>query len=347
MRLLSVFLILIVSAVFSAHAESAEEYDELYPDIRFEPEFYDEADDRMDNEKGSFSGAGEELYERESDPDEILFEALTPAPFTTPEPKQPSRKKAAVSLADDEAALARVVMGKDLTTAQKKAVYEAFGIEPGSVEEIEVSNEEEHALLSGVVSDDKIGRSALNCVYVRMLSKGSGIDIKLQNVTFISERTIRNAMRTAGIDNVSVTVYAPYPVSGSGAITGIYKAFESLTGKKLSAAAKRAGAEELGVTGELSGEIGNEEAEQLIGELKAVLDETSEMSDSQLKKLIRKTAEKSGKELSGKQVSRVVKLVRRLEDLDDAELADEINGSEKKNNGLISTVLNMFGELFD
>ena len=59
-----------------------------------------------------------------------------------------------------------------------------------------------------------------------------------------------NAMVTAGITDANVKIVAPFNVSGTAALTGIYKAYEDITGKKLDNDAKLVGTQELTVTAE-------------------------------------------------------------------------------------------------
>lgn len=48
----------------------------------------------------------------------------------------------------------------------------------------------------------------------------------------------KNALATAGITDAKVLISAPFPVSGTGALTGIYKAYEDMTGVSLNDLAK-------------------------------------------------------------------------------------------------------------
>lgn len=111
-------------------------------------------------------------------------------------------------------------------------------------------------------------------------------------------------------------VTAPFDVSGTAALTGIYRAYESITGTTLSDLAKTIGAEELVLTGELAEYIGSEEATELINELKKILDQTQNMSDDDVRTEIRKIAEQYNVVISDSQVEQLLTLCRRLEKLD-------------------------------
>ena len=246
-----------------------------------------------------------------------------PEPSPTAEPTQEPTEPPAF-VADQ-----RVTMGADLTDAQRAAVYQHFGIEPGTVKELTVTNAEERAYLEGIVSERKIGSVALSCIYIRTLPKGEGLTIELNNINYCTEEMYKNALSTAGITDAYVVVSAPFPVSGTGALTGAYKAYEDITGTSLNELAKLVGAEELVLTGELSEYIGSAEASEIIGELKGILDQTQSMSDDQVKAEIRTIAEAYKVSLTEKQVDQILSLCRKLEGLDEAQLQSKLTGFAK------------------
>jgi uncharacterized protein YpuA (DUF1002 family) len=133
-----------------------------------------------------------------------------------------------------------------------------------------------------------------------------------------------NALVTAGIEDASVMVSAPHPVSGTAALTGVYKAYEDITGQQLDQGAKEAGAEELVVTGELAEVIGSEQATELINELKKILDQTKDMTDAELHDQIVEIANNLNIELTEDQISQIMNLVRTLEGLDISDWGDRL-----------------------
>ncbi len=223
----------------------------------------------------------------------------------------------------------RVTMGADLTDRQREAVYQDFGIEEGAVKELTVTNDEERSYLEGLVPDGKIGSVALSCIYIKTLDEGSGLSIELHNINYCTEDMYINALTTAGISDASVIVSAPFPVSGTGALTGAYKAYEDITGKSLSNLAKAAGAEELVITGELAEYIGSEDATQMINELKSMLDKTQSMTDDEVRVEIQKLADMYNVALTSAQLEQVLSLVRKLEGLDADQLQKQLVGIAK------------------
>lgn len=217
-----------------------------------------------------------------------------------------------------------VTMGADLNDEQRAKVYADFGIAEGSVPEIQVTNAEERSYLEGLVSEKKIGNVALSCLYITLLPEGEGLDITVKNINYCTEAMYRNALQTAGIYNARVIISAPKTVSGTGALTGAYKAYETLTGTSLSDLAKAVGAEELVLTGELAEYIGSEEAAAMIGELKKILDQTQAMTDGELREEIRKLAKTYNVSVTDGQVEQVLSLCRKFEGLDTDELQKQL-----------------------
>ena len=218
----------------------------------------------------------------------------------------------------------RVTIGADLSVAQRDQVYADFNLKPGEVEEIIVTNADERRYLGGLVDEKRIGNIAISCVYIVVEEAGSGLDITTRNIHYCTADMYKNALLTAGITDASVMVSAPYSVSGTAALTGIYKAYEDITGQTLSDLAKAAGAEELVVTGELAELIGSQDATELIRQLKLILDETEKMTDEEVRGEIERLAREYNVEITPGQMKQLISLCRTLEKLDVHELQDRI-----------------------
>lgn len=159
-------------------------------------------------------------------------------------------------------------------------------------------------------------------MYITILDDGSGLNVSTKNINWCTEQMYKNALTTAGITDADVKVTAPFEVSGTAALTGIYKAYEDITGNSLSSLAKMVGAEELIVTGQLAEYIGSDEATALINELKGILDITETMSDADVKKEIKKLADQYNVQVTDEQIEQLLKLCRQLEKLDINQLKE-------------------------
>ena len=218
----------------------------------------------------------------------------------------------------------RVTIGADLTEDQVKQIYSDFGLTRGDVTEIKVTNAEERKYLEGLVSDSKIGHVALSCTYIMTLDEGEGLSVSTKNINYCTEEMYKNALTTAGITDASVMVSAPREVSGTAALTGIYKAYEDMTGESLNSVAKKVGAEELVVTGDLAQVIGSTDASAIVNQLKQILDQAATMSDDELRTEIKKIAKQYGQDLTDSQVEQLLSLVRSMQGLDTKQLEQRI-----------------------
>jgi uncharacterized protein YpuA (DUF1002 family) len=218
----------------------------------------------------------------------------------------------------------RVVLGADLTEEQIATVYRLFGIERGSVEELTVTNAEERSYLKGFVDDKVIGKYAISCVYVELLEEGKGLSVETYNVTWCTSEMYKNALVTAGVKDAKIIVAAPFEVSGTAALTGIYKAYEHITGDTLDETAKAVGTQELTITGELAEEIGNLDATEIVTGLKEVLGETVKMSDEEIRQEIVRIAGEYNVTLSDRQIQQLIDLCRSLEGLDAESLRERV-----------------------
>ena len=237
----------------------------------------------------------------------------------------------------------RVVVGADLSESQILTVYGQFGITRGSVPELKVTISEERDYLEGLVSESIIGTRSISCVYIRVLGADAGLSVTTNNISWCTEDMYKSALMTAGIYDAEVKVGAPFSVSGTAALTGIYKAYEDITGVQLDDEAKVAAADELVITAELADAlesssvdtgsqasdmiteaIANADAVSIVNELKLILNETKNMSDGQLSEQIEEIAGQYGYSINSDYTDRLISLCRSMENLDVSELTDKV-----------------------
>lgn len=218
----------------------------------------------------------------------------------------------------------RAVVGANLSEDQINSVYAQFGLERGSVPELSVTNAEERDYLEGLVDESVIGTRSISCVYIKLLDEGEGLTVSTDNITWCTEDMYRSALMTAGIYDAEVKVGAPFAVSGTAALTGIYKAYEDITGTELVEEAKEAAADELVTTAELADEISEEDAVAIVNELKLMLDEIAKMSDEELRAQINDIAAQYGYTLDETLVDKLISLCRSLQGLSIADLQEKV-----------------------
>lgn len=254
----------------------------------------------------------------------------------------------------------RAVIAADLSEEEIAQVYQAFGVSRGSVIELRVTNQEERQSLEGYVDPSLIGSRAISSVYVELLPSGSGMDVSTYNITWCTPAMYMSALATAGITDAKIVVAAPYGVSGTAALTGVYKAYEDMTGKPMDDLAKLISTQELTITGDLASEIGSMDSTAIVNDLKLMLDETKNMSDAQLRETILQIAGEYNVNLSEQQIRQLIQLCRSLEMLDTEALRmrveevqgtlNKVSGAKMESSGFIGGVMKVIdsiGGFFD
>lgn len=208
----------------------------------------------------------------------------------------------------------RVTIGADNTAEQLATVYGFFRIERNSIPELTVTNAEERQYLSGIAPEEKIGNVALSCAYIETKDRG-GIELESYNINWVTDDMYVNALTTAGIQDAKVVVAAYKPVSGTGALAGIFKAYEDLTGEKLQESAKSVATEELVITSDLQSVL-DDASPEFINDLKSKLALTKNMSDDEIRALIVETAKDYDAELTQDQIEQILGLIKKMNELD-------------------------------
>ena len=154
-----------------------------------------------------------------------------------------------------------VTLGANLSSAQREAMLKYFGVNENEVVVVEVNNQQERKYLQGVATESQLGKKTFSCAYVEPTKRGSGINVKTANITWATSSMIASILSTVGIEDANVVAAAPFPVSGTGMLTGIMIAFEDATGKPLDETKKEIASEELIITGDLADQIGGDAAQ--------------------------------------------------------------------------------------
>lgn len=224
----------------------------------------------------------------------------------------------------DGSADSRTVIGADLNDEEIASVYKSFGIDRGDVKELTVTNADEREYLEGLVDESLIGTLSISCIYIEALDEGDGLKVDVDNISWCTPDMYMNAMVTAGITDANVKIAAPFKVSGTAALTGIYKAYEDITGEKLDEDAKLVGTKELTITAELADEIGSADSTAIVNELKLMLDKTEKMTDEELRNEIKSIADEYDVTLTDEQIDRLISLCRSMEKLDIETLKQKV-----------------------
>ncbi len=216
------------------------------------------------------------------------------------------------------AAYSRVItFGADLNRAQKSVLAADFGVNPAKADipVIDVTNAEERKYLGGLVPDNVLGNRAISSAMVEMLPAGQGIKVETRNITWVTTDMYANALATARVKDAHVLVAAPFPVSGTAALTGIFKAVEYATGKSLGDRSKRVANEELVATGNLGREIGKDKAVHLIMLVKERVVAERAGDPEQIRRIIISVAGDLNVKLSNRQIDEIAALMQKISGL--------------------------------
>lgn len=212
-----------------------------------------------------------------------------------------------------------VSLGHDLTEDQKSAVLTSMNVKKEECQVIDVTNADERNALLGIVPELQIGTKTLSCAYVEPAEKGTGIKIEANNLTWVSESMLRNALVTAGISDAVVKANAPYPVSGTGALTGIMKGYEKATGETLSDDKKEAANQELVATGQLADNNKNltqESASALVNDIKKEVIEEKPKNDQQIGQIVNNVTNNYETKLSDEDKQMLVTVMSKINSID-------------------------------
>jgi uncharacterized protein YpuA (DUF1002 family) len=237
----------------------------------------------------------------------------------------------------------RTVIGADLTDEQIASVYSVFGINRGDAIELTLTNAEERTYLEGYVDSSVIGTRSISCVYVELLPEGSGMSVTTSNINWCTGEMYVSALATAGITDANIIVAAPFEVSGTAALSGVYKAYEDMTGQKLDDVAKLVSTQELTITGELAAEIGAMDSTSIVNELKMMLDVTKDMTDDEIRAEIGEIASRYNVSLTNTQVEQLLSLCRSLEGLDGDALKARVEEVQNTLNKVATAKNNVVG----
>lgn len=220
-----------------------------------------------------------------------------------------------------------VTIGTNLTEQQRQEVLQYFGANDNA-QIIDVDISEERQYLSGKVPDAQIGNSTNSCAMITYTTKGSGVNVTTHNINYVTPDAYKSAIITAGINDADVKITAPIEVSGTGALTGIMKAYEVSTGDTISEDVKQAATQELVTNSELGQEIGDEQANDLINTIKQEIADNAPQNEEEAQSLLDRVLSELGITLTDEQYQQLLDLINQFSQLDINwdSIADSVSG---------------------
>lgn len=212
-----------------------------------------------------------------------------------------------------------IVLGADLTAEQRTTVLNLMGVseeELSSYTVLTITNAEEHQYLDAYVDPSVIGTKALSSVMVTPEESGHGVMVSTQNINYCTTGMYRNALLTAGVEDAEVLVVGPTELSGTAALIGAIKAYESISGKEISDTTLDTALNELVSTGEIVTKSANsEEVEALIAYIKAKLAAGELETEEDIRKAIAEGQERFGVVLDESEVQQIVDFMMKIKEL--------------------------------
>ena len=222
-----------------------------------------------------------------------------------------------------------VTLGTNLSAEQKQIVLDYFGVKENEVVILEVNNQEERKYLQGVATEAQLGTRTYSCAYVQPTSKGNGLNVKTVNLTYVTSSMIASTLTTCGITDANVIAMTPLSggVSGTGALTGIMKAFEDATGEPLDETKKEIASEELVITGDLGEDIGQDKATGVINDIKTEIIKNNTQDTIQIADTINNVTNNYNVTLTPEQQQQLESLMTKVaeQDYDYKEMKDALN----------------------
>lgn len=209
-----------------------------------------------------------------------------------------------------------ITLGGDLSETERQDLLDEMEATDDK-EIVTVSNAEEHEYLGEYMSASDIGTRALSSARITTLDGGSGMEVETNNITTVTEGMYANALITAGVEDADVYVTAPNNVSGTGALTGLMKAYEQQQGEAFSEDRKQVASEEIVTTSELaeSDNINQEEATRLISIIKQEIAEQQPESEEEISEVIQNVEIEMNITLTENQTNQLVSLFTKMNNL--------------------------------
>lgn len=213
-----------------------------------------------------------------------------------------------------------IALGADLNQQERATVLRLLGVTEEDLENYTVTtvtNADEHQYLDSYLSDSIIGSRALSSVLVEGKEEGSGIHVTTSNITYCTTGMYENALATAGIENADIKVAGPFNISGTAALVGAIKAYESMTGEEVKEENADTATNELVVTGQVAENVGDQEkAEQLIGAVKGEVVEGSATTQEEIGDVVDQAAQEMKISLSEEDRQAIIDLMEKISKLD-------------------------------
>lgn len=235
------------------------------------------------------------------------------------------------SLADAAVGDTIITLGESLSQEQQKNILNEMNA-PENAKIITVTNKEEHRYLGNYIAESIIGPKTYSCSSITVAKKNTGLEVETHNINWVTDEMYINALITAGVKDAKIYVTAPFEVSGTGALTGLIKAYEISADKTIPEDIKQAANEEMVKTAELGEDIGMDNASALIAKVKEEMAKNPPKTEADIRKMIQKAANDLGITLTDEQLQNLIDLFNKLKNIniDWNQVSNQLNAAKDK-----------------
>lgn len=264
----------------------------------------------------------------------------------------------AVQLESDKAI---IVYGANLSDAQRNEVKEIFEYDSlGETKELVVTGKDIAHYINGDPNSNMYSSAK-----IIGRDKGHGIVVNIltaSNITKVTGDMYKNAMLTAGVEDADVEIASPIQVTGTSALSGIYKAYDD-AGAKLDDGRMEVANDELDVATDLAEKEGMDEQKvsELLAEIKQAIAEQNPATREDVEEIVSEQLNKLEISLSEEDRQLLVDLFEKMRDLDIdfgkvkdqlGDLASKIKDKVKDSDiqideGFWEKVKNFFSDMID
>lgn len=245
-----------------------------------------------------------------------------------------------------------VTLGESLSASQRDWVLERVEA-PAGIEPIITTAADEDKYLGDAVPQAQRGGGMYSSARIK-LTDGTGLDIKTENVTWVTEDMYANALVTAGVTDADIYITSPIRVTGTSALTGIMKAYDQTaeeTGIQLSEERKDLAQEELAVTSEIGKTVGQEDVAGLMNEIKAEIANKAPETNIEIRDIVIQVLNQNNVQLSDSQLTQLTTLFENMQqaNLDWGAISNGLQGAGQDVQAFLETeeVQGFFARLFE
>src|SRR5690625_1013275 len=220
------------------------------------------------------------------------------------------------ALATTPANVPIVVYGDNLSTDQQEEVRRLLEVdESKEVKEFYVTGEDIATYIDGDPNSNMYSSAKI----VRE-EEGKGLTINIvtaENITEVTTDMYKNALLTAGVEDATVDVASPIPVTGGSALSGIYKAYDE-EGEMLDKDRMELASEELDVATDLAEREGmdSDKVTELLTDIKKEIAEQNPATKEDVEQIVKEQLDKLDISLSEDDREMLTRLFEKMQDLD-------------------------------